>query len=161
MRRTEFLLMTTKFIRDGIVTACFKDGTMWSIPLSSISLIGEYTTQDGPGTDDHFVCLFDDSGNRYDIGYDDGASLLLDEIKDVIGEPLLPQLSLSTDFQSFILYPKSSNNQTLFIKPRQPRTIASRLKWLFCSGNHRLQLSDEAIALIEHFKVNPPIKVPR
>jgi hypothetical protein len=152
--------MAPKFIHDGIVKARFKDGTVWSVPLSRVSLIGEYTTQDGPGTDDHFLCIFDHNGNRYDIGDDDDASLLLDELEDVIGERLLPQLQFSTDFQSRILYPKSANNRNLFVEPDKPRTLLGRLKWLFCSGNHRLQLSEEAIALIEHFKANPPIKAP-
>lgn len=142
--------MKPKFIHDKVATACFKNGTMWSVPLSNIALIGEYTTQDGPGADDHFFCIVDHNGNRYDIGDEDEASLFLDELAGALGEPLLPQLQFSTKFQSRILYPKSARGRMLFIDPCPPRTFISRLKWLFSSGNHRLQLSDDSTALIEH-----------
>lgn len=141
--------MTANFIQDNVVTVCFKDGATWSVPLSDIALIGEYTTQDGPGLDDHFFCIVDHNGNRYDIGDEDGALRFLDELAIALGESLLPQLQFTTDFQSCILYPKSARGRMLFVNPCQPRTFIGRLKWIFSSGEHQLQLSDEVNALIE------------
>lgn len=69
--------MTSNFIHTNVVTAHFKDGTKWSVPLSDIALIGEYTTQEGPSADDHFISIVDHNGTRYDISDEDGSLYLL------------------------------------------------------------------------------------
>lgn len=137
-----------KFIQDQIITARFKDGTSWKVNLNDIALVGEYSTQDGPGGDDHFVCIVGKDGTRYDVSHEEGAVQLLNELEVNLGQPLTPQLVLSTDFRSCILYPQCAVGRPLFLMPKKPETIIQHLKLLFSRGDHELQLSDTAKALL-------------
>jgi len=141
--------MNSYYINDNRVTVTYSDGTSWELPISEIALIGEYSTQEGPGSEDHFICIIDKEGNRYDVGADEGATRLLSELSIALGVHLEPKLILNTDFNSCILYPCSAHGSPLFVRPPKLVTFMDQVKSFFRRGEHELRLSDEAEALIQ------------
>lgn len=140
--------INTCSIQGGRIKAQFADGARWDVALSDIVLVGEYSTQEGPWADDHFYCVIDKEGTRYDVGDEEGASLFLDQLSSALGVCLTPKLILSTDFASCILYPLQAYGQPLFVLPLRPQTVFEKVKSLFASGEHDLRLSEVAKTLI-------------
>lgn len=126
----------------------YPDGTDWALRKSDIVLVGEYTTQEGPGGPDHFICVVDTMGNRYDVSDEDGASFFLKQLSWAFKHSIEPLLTLSTDFRSCILYPPASLGLPLFIEPAPGATFIQNIKKFFFDRQHELKLSNEAEALI-------------
>lgn len=145
--------MPNRFVQDQVVTAHFNDGATWDVHLGQIAMIGEYSTQDGPGNDDHFFCIVDKDGNRYDVSDEEGGSQFLSELSFALGEPLIPQLSLSTGFKSCILYPREFYGCPLFaVPPDEPTSFIRRLQFFFSKDEHELCFGNEASALLARKK---------
>lgn len=126
----------------------FRDGSIWEVLLSELALVGEYTTEDGPCASDHFICVVDRSGNRYDVSDEEGASEVVKELSVALGVPLVPALSLETQFSSRILYPTAIAGKPLFVPPAPPNSIIGRVREFFGTLSHPLNLSSEAVSVI-------------
>jgi hypothetical protein len=130
------------------ITASFDDGSLWELPISDLVLVGEYTTEDGPGSEDHFICVVDRNGNRYDVSDEAGSGELIRALSATLGISLKPRLSLKTQFESCILYPPSVAGQPLFTQPKPARSLVERVKGLLVGVSHRLDLSPTAEQLL-------------
>lgn len=140
--------MNTFSIADGQLAATYSDGTRWELPLSAMALVGEYTTEDGPGGDDHFICIVDQQGNRYDVSDEEGSAELLHILSRALKVPLSPKLALETRFDSRILYPVEVSGQPLFTPPTPSNSIVERMRAFFGNLSHPLHLSREAEGLV-------------
>ncbi len=100
----------------------------WTLPLSEIRLIGEYTNSDGPHLDDYFfVFVLADGSWRQASFYAVGREAFLLALGKEIGSELECGLCSSTKLKSRILWPEGLCGQTLFTFARSPKS-----KNLFC-----------------------------
>jgi hypothetical protein len=137
------------FIDKGQIVANFDDGSGWSVPASEIAIVGEYSTESGPGAEDHFICIVDHSGTCYHVGDDEGAQDLLETLSDILGSKLVPHLRLETEFKSCILFPSSFESQPLFTEPSsQKQSLRGRIASFFRGIEHTLTLSPEALRIV-------------
>lgn len=130
------------------VAADFGDGARWELPLADIMIVGEYSTEDGPGAEDHFVCLIDRDGNRYDVGAEEGAAVFLKELSGSLGSELIPRLLLETQFRSCILYPQTLAGCPLFEDVCKPNGLIEKLRMLVGGISHVLRLGPEASKML-------------
>ena len=147
-RKMMLIIMKCLNVRDGRIVVSFRDGSNREVLLSEIAVIGEYTTEDGPSAADHFICVVDRSGNRYDVSYEEGASEVVKEFSDIFGVPLVPTLGLETQFSSLILYPSAISGKPLFVPPKSPSSIIGRVRAFFGTLSHPLNLSSEAVSVL-------------
>lgn len=83
-------------------------------PLSDVKVVGESTNQNGPYTEDWFLCLCRES-DWMEIPVESiDFSLIMEALASLLGfEPKL-SLGSSTDFKSRVLWPRSLENTPLF-----------------------------------------------
>lgn len=119
----------------------------WSIPVSSIKLIAEYTNSDGPAIDDYFfVFLTAAEGGWHEASfYAEGRDATLQALREKIGAPLRCGLCGSTDYRSRILWPTHLEGQPLMDVSPGP---TGRQK-LFDSGARDLSLTRAARDVLE------------
>lgn len=140
--------MNQPAFENDLVKFSYPDGTGWELRKSDIILVGEYATQEGPGASDHFICVIDALGNRYDVSDEEGASSFLNQLSLTFQHEIEPQLIFSTDFKSCILYPEPLLGSPLFIPPQKRTTIVQHIKDFFFNRQHELKFSDEVEGLI-------------
>lgn len=87
----------------------------WSVSISDIRLIAEYTNSDGPYVDDYFfVFLTAPEGGWHEASfYAEGREVVLRALEQKIGAPLETGLCHSTDYRTRILWPESVKGQPL------------------------------------------------
>lgn len=100
--------------RDGLLS--YKaEGVAWTIKVSDIRLIAEYTTSDGPCIDDYFfVFLTVFQGGWYEASfYARGSDVALEALGESIGAPLLVGLCDSAHYKTRIMWPLPWKDQEL------------------------------------------------
>ena len=94
----------------------------WSIPISDIRLIAEYTNSDGPYIDDYFfVFLTAPEGGWHEASfYAKGREAALRALEQTLGAPFEIGLCHSTEYRTRIMWPESVKDQPLmdFIPPK-------------------------------------------
>jgi hypothetical protein len=106
---------------DKIVYA--ETGTeLWRVPVSSVSVVGEYTTQNGPYVDDYFlVFVTSPGGNHFHASfYAEGRDSLLAELQDKFGATFECGLANSTNLVSRCIWPNELLGKSLFRFTRLP-----------------------------------------
>jgi len=120
-------------IADGVISYRSEVYGSWKLPVSDVSVIGEYTNEDGPFADDYFLVFVtgDDSGWFEGSFYGDRRDELLQELSALLGSEIALELSHSTTFTSRILWPETMRGKALFdfqpqglFKNRQTLAIA-------------------------------------
>jgi hypothetical protein len=88
----------------------------WELPISEITIIGEYTNEDGPFADDYFIAFLTDAepGWLEASFYGEGRDSMLEELSRVLGSDLSCGLAHSTTFTSRILWPEHKKSRELF-----------------------------------------------
>jgi hypothetical protein len=121
----------------------------WSIPISGVRLIAEYTNSDGPYIDDYFfVFLTALEGGWHEASfYAEGRDAALRAIEQKIGAPLETGLCYSTDYRTRIMWPESVKGQPLMdiIPPKHQNWWQK----LIDSGARDIALSDAARKVFE------------
>jgi len=121
----------------------------WSIPISDIRLIAEYTNSDGPYVDDYFfVFLTAREGGWHEASfYAEGRDAALRELERKIGTPLETGLCGSTDYRTRIMWPESAKDQPLMdvIPPKNQNWWQK----LIDSGTRDITLSQAARQVFE------------
>ena len=147
MKEANFIIL-----ENGIISAVFKDGSGWELPVSEIALIGEYSTEEGPGVDDYFLCLVDNNGSIYTIGSEEGAFRLIDDLTKFWGVDLDPRLNLCTNNESRILFPFKEKGKALFdFVDCVPKSLIERLKLIFMK-RQEMKFSSTANKIIQNVK---------
>lgn len=106
-------------VEDGVLL--YESGdNRFKVCLADITLLGEYTTPDGPAVDDYFLVLFTRDGARHDASlYADGREAALGVLSNYWRTPITLRLSASAVLASNILWPASHAGQALFEFRRQ------------------------------------------
>ena len=131
---------------------CFTDGAIcyqsacinWTIALSGVKLIGEYTTANGPHIDDYFIVFMTSAENGWHEAsfYAKGRDETLALISRNLGNPIEPALCNLTDYKTRIMWPPDIMDQPLMtIIPK--RTWYGRL-WAQITGTNNITLSEQA-----------------
>jgi hypothetical protein len=123
----------------------------FSLPLSEIAVIGEFTTDNGPVIDDWFLVFVRRTGgewfeaSEYAVGTQD----VLQRLSTVLGDSLRAGLSNSMDFSSRILWPTALADRPLFtFSPVTASTFLRRIKpSMLPQVSH--SLSPDALSAIE------------
>ncbi|MCX6954518.1 MAG: hypothetical protein NTV51_20385 [Verrucomicrobia bacterium] len=103
----------------------------WSVQFDSISIIGEYTNQNGPYLDDYFLIFVGESRQEWWEAsfYADGRDPTLSALERTF--PGVSQLGLcgSTSFESHVLWPPKHHGKPLFVfsKPQRPPGLLGRV----------------------------------
>lgn len=116
----------------------------WTIPISAIRLIAEYTNSDGPWIDDYFfVFLTAPEGGWHEASfYAKGREAALCALEKKIGTQLECGLCGSTEYRTRILWPADLRDQVLMdVIPPQKQNLWQRLT---DSGARDIVLSDAA-----------------
>lgn len=102
-------------IKDGALIFTSSIYGDWDTPLSTLSLVGEYTSEDGPMMDDHFLVFVTKSGDVFEAPTSiKDISAVLGSIENELGWPMRMRLSLETDFKSRIIAPPPYADKPLY-----------------------------------------------
>jgi hypothetical protein len=116
----------------------------WSINVSALVLVGEFTNQDGPHLSDHFLVLVDSDRRLYEVPIGaTGFESTWKQLAQMLG--VNPELSLvgETDFASGILWPEFFRGRHVFDYVEKPsRSFFGRLFFPFGVGRIESKLSE-------------------
>lgn len=144
-------------VQDQFVNCFINDQLTWRTPISSILLIAEYTTNEGPLLDDYFVDFWNLEGGSfllartsfYAAGRDDAFARITKELK----ANLTFGLTGSTEWASRIMWPPELEGHPYLdfrdIKPTNLRQKAAQL--LFGPGQEYF-LAGEVQAFLKRCK---------
>lgn len=119
-------------------------GAGWTVNLSDVRIIGEYTTESGPFVDDYFlVFLTAEQSGWYEASlYATGLESFLTEVGVALGAPIRLGLCSSTAWRTRVVWPPTVEGEPLLLTvPRA--TLLGRL-WQGITGQRDLVLSDAA-----------------
>lgn len=118
----------------------------WELPVSDVQIIGEYTTEGGPGLDDYFLVFLTASRSEWREAsvYTDDREKFLAEIATSFPKIAPLGLAGSTTFNSRVLWPPKHHAKELFTFTRVPRPpgIVGWLKSRFTFGKVEQRIAD-------------------
>lgn len=105
----------------------------WTLPLDSIVLIAEHTTDQGPWIDDYFLTFVTvEPGGLHFAGcsfYAEGSPEVLATLQQHLGGPLKFGLVASTEWASRVIWPPAlANTEYYTFTPVAPQSIREKLK---------------------------------
>lgn len=105
----------------------------WSLPISSIVLISEYTTNEGPQADDYFLIFITVEKDVFYFHtasfYAAGTDAALAALQELLGSTFELQLTGSTEWDSRVIWPEEMANSKYFkFKPVLPETFLQKVK---------------------------------
>src|SRR5438477_5813616 len=97
-------------VRESDLECLDAKGTQsWTLPINSILLIAEYTTNEGPTIDDYFIVFVTAESNRLFFSscsfYVDGRDDALSVLQARLGSPIQLGLQGSTEWRSRVAWP--------------------------------------------------------
>ncbi|MBZ5491232.1 MAG: hypothetical protein LAO76_09905 [Acidobacteriia bacterium] len=120
-------------VKDSDLEYSGEDGRVfWSLPIPSIALIAEYTTNEGPLFDDYFLVFI----TIEDMFYFHTASFYaasrdetLAALKKLLGSTFELKLIGSTEWDSHAMWPQEiAGNKYFQFKPVRPETMLQKVK---------------------------------
>lgn len=123
----------------------------FSVPLSEVAVVGEFTTDDGPFIDDWFMVFVHRSGSEWFEAsmYAEGIEAVRDLMSAALGSSIIGGLAASTDFASRILWPSELADRPQFsFSPVTASSFIRRIKLsLLPKVSHNL--SPDALSAID------------
>jgi hypothetical protein len=116
-------------------------GVSWELKISSIRLVGEYTTANGPYIDDYFfVFLTALEGGWHEASfYAQGRDEVLRSLSVALGAPIETGLCNSAHYKTRIIWPsKWKDQERMEVLPRKTNGLLARL---FDSGDRDIMPS--------------------
>ena len=116
----------------------------WTVRITDVRLIGEYTNSDGPHLDDYFLVFLTAPENGWHEAsfYANGRDEALAVLSKHLGAPLQCGLCNSTQYKTRIMWPPDFKDQELMeVLPRKKQNLWQKLK---DSGARTLGLSTSA-----------------
>lgn len=113
---------------------------IWSLHMSDVGVIGEYTTDNGPWLDDRFVVFVRRNGTWFEAPVHAGFEEFLERLSAHLGCPVASALVNKTDFTSRVMWPPVLAGRPLL------SFTATKVSWLRrVTGlrRRRLELSPE------------------
>lgn len=123
---------------DGSSLEC-NDGsgsTRWTLPIETLVLISEYTTNEGPSIDDYFLVFVTVEEGQFYFStcsfYADGRDEVVSTLGERLGSPIELGLANSTDWKSRVLWPPELAGKEYFTFKEVPaETFREKAKeWL-------------------------------
>lgn len=105
----------------------------WSLPIPSIALIAEYTTNEGPQCDDYFLVFVTIEKDMFYFHtasfYADGRDEALAALKKLLGSTFDLELTGSIEWDSRVMWPQEiAGNKYFQFKPVRPETMLQKVK---------------------------------
>ena len=105
----------------------------WVLPIGSIVLIAEYTTNEGPHIDDYFLVFVTTEDNKLYFStcsfYSDGRDEALSGLQERLASPVQLGLQGSTEWRSRVVWPLIMAGSQYFTFTEVPaETLAQKLK---------------------------------
>ncbi|HEY6968228.1 MAG TPA: hypothetical protein VJA94_03415 [Candidatus Angelobacter sp.] len=105
----------------------------WSLPIESIVLIAEYTTNEGPYLDDYFLVFVTvEQGTFYFATcsfYAKGRDDVLSTLHEQLASPFELELIGSTDWESRVVWPSRMAGKEYFtFRAVSPKTLTEKIK---------------------------------
>jgi hypothetical protein len=122
----------------------------WSIAVSSIRLVGEYTTSNGPWDDDYFLVFMVSAEQPWHQAsfYADGRDGVLYRLGEAIGASLELGLCNSADFKSRVIWPlEFAGRNFVELMPADSAVGRFRQKWL--GADYELRLTEEIKSVLK------------
>ena len=101
----------------------------WELPVNKLRILGEATNQNGPFSDDYFLCFTAGPEEWFEASfYAEGREEFLRALGTRLGTSLEAGLCNSTDFASRVLWPPLHAGQPMFqYEPSAPRGFLGRI----------------------------------
>jgi len=133
----------------------------WSCPVSSIVLVAEYTTDEGPWCDDYFLIFWTwEEGRLFRAQVTcsaHGTDQTVSDLSRFLQSQIDLKLTGSTDWNSRIMWPpKLAGHPYFTFVEAQPRNWRERLSCLLWGPAKLYFASDEVSAFLRHY--NPKFK---
>ncbi len=116
----------------------------WSINLSDVHIIGEYTTSEGPYLDDYFFVFLTakEKGWHEASFYADGREDFLKDLSNALSCPVVLGLCNSANFRTRIIWPLHLSGKPFMEIMPKPTWFGRLIAKL--SGNYNIRMTDEA-----------------
>ena len=134
-------------VRDSKLECLDATGSVrWAVPIGSIVLVSEYTTNEGPHVDDYFLVFVSAEDGKlhfstcsfYAGGVDEALSLLQERLKS----PLELQLQGSTEWRSRVVWPaKMAESEYFTFTPVPAETLTAKFKEKLLGSTHEYVVS--------------------
>jgi hypothetical protein len=134
-------------IRESNLECVDATGTLrWSVPVGSILLVSEYTTNEGPYIDDYFLVfvtaedgkLYFSTCSFYSVGVEEALSML----QEYLGSAIQLGLQGSTEWRSRVAWPaKMAESEYFTFTPVPAETLIEKLKKRLLGPTHDFVIS--------------------
>jgi len=120
----------------------------WTLPIDSIVLIAEYTTNEGPHLDDYFLvfvtvehcALYFATCSFYAEGRDD----VLSTLREHLASPFQLELTGSTDWESRVVWPdKVAGKEYFSFRALPPKTLTEKIEKKLLGESFEYSISHE------------------
>lgn len=121
-------------VRDSILVCSGENGKVfWSLPIRSIILISEYTTNEGPLLVDYFLIFVTIEKETFYFHtasfYATGRDETLATLKKLLASTFELELTGSTEWDSRVMWPQEiAGNKYFQFKPVRPETVLQKVK---------------------------------
>jgi hypothetical protein len=132
----------------------------WTLPIKSIVLIAEYTTNEGPQVDDYFLVFVTAEENKLFFStcsfYVDGRDEALSVLQERLGSPIQLGLQGSTEWRSRVAWPaKMAENEYFTFAEIPPKTLLERVKKRLLGPTQEYAISKPVRDYLEEQLRNP------
>jgi hypothetical protein len=143
----------TLFLSNGELRYEYGGKVVWSIQLTELRLLGEWTTDNGPHCEDYFIGFISGRPPLWNEAPVAANPRIMEQLEKEIGQPLYLGLAASTTFKSRVVWPPALQGHDLFKyspAPR-PRGLLNRFKDVILPLIHS-ELTQE---VLEYFNDTP------
>jgi hypothetical protein len=113
---------------DDDVRAEFEGTVLWSLPIKRLTVVGEYTTANGPYIDDYFYVFVPEALDWCEASfYSEERDDALKVLGNRLGHPIESGLQTSADYASRVMWPPSLLGRPLFDFRKTQRTGLGRV----------------------------------
>lgn len=103
----------------------------WTLPLSELEIVGEYTDPNGPYVDDYFFVFVTRPNHKWNEAsfYAEGRDEFLQKLGLMLGAEIHCDLADSVDYKSRVMWPKELEDKPLFdFVPVESSGLLERIK---------------------------------
>ncbi|WP_299884351.1 hypothetical protein [uncultured Lacinutrix sp.] len=138
------------YIEDNTLILEYIDGDYKKIPISSIKIVAEYTTENGPVLDDWFMVFYHGKNEYSEISmYAENIKEMISILSSKLDTELDSNLVSCTHFESHILWPIKLKGEKLWvIKNAKSKTFFEKFKNLFGLKKKELVLTKKVQVLL-------------
>lgn len=125
------------YIEDDTLHWDVDNNSLLAFKVSSIRVIGEYTTMHARFRNEWFVVFILEGEETFQVSaYARGMNEVLSELSEIFGHQIVPHLALATDFKSNVIWPPVLAGQGLYeLRIVESKTWFDRIRARLGFGN--------------------------